>query len=60
MATSNTIFLVIVTIFNNCQCQCQFKIMNFNIEQRISIIKWYYPAREGRSGRTAAVRVQDH
>jgi hypothetical protein len=34
--------------------------MNFNIEQQISIIKWYYPAKEGRSGRTAAVRVQDY
>jgi hypothetical protein len=34
--------------------------MNFNIEQRINIITWYYPAKEGRSGRTAAVRVQDH
>jgi hypothetical protein len=33
--------------------------MNFNIEQRISIIKWYCPAKEGRSGKTAAVRVQD-
>jgi hypothetical protein len=45
MATSNAIFRAIVTIFNNnCQCHCQFKIMNFNIEQRISITKWYYPA----------------
>jgi hypothetical protein len=34
--------------------------MNFNIEQRIRIIKWYYPAKAGRSGGTAAVRVQDH
>jgi hypothetical protein len=50
MATQNSIFRAIVTIFNNCQCHCQ----------RISIIKWYYPAKEGRSGRTAAVRVQDH
>jgi hypothetical protein len=33
--------------------------MHFNIDRRISIIKWYYPAREGRSGKTAAVRVQD-
>jgi hypothetical protein len=58
MATSNSIFRA---IFNNyCQCHCQFKIMNFNIEQGISIIKWYYPAKEGRSGRTEAVRVQDH
>jgi hypothetical protein len=38
---------------------CQYQIMNFNIEQRISIIKWYCPAKEGRSGRTAAVRVED-
>jgi hypothetical protein len=48
MATSNSIFRAIVTIFNNCQRHCQFKIMNFNTEQRISIIKWYYPAKEGR------------
>jgi hypothetical protein len=60
MATSNALFRAIVTVFNNCQCHCQFKIMNFNIEQRIRIIKWYYPAKAGRSGRTAAVRVQDH
>jgi hypothetical protein len=61
MATWNSIFRAIVTIFNNFQCHCQFKITNmyFNIEQRISIIKWYYPVREGRFGRTAAVRVQD-
>jgi hypothetical protein len=58
MATSNSIFRTIITIFNNCQYHCQFKIMNFNIEQRISIINWYYPIREGRSGRTAAARVQ--
>jgi hypothetical protein len=32
--------------------------MNFNIERRISIIKWYYPAREGRSGKTAAVKAR--
>jgi hypothetical protein len=51
MTTQNSIFRAIVIIFNNCQCHCQ----------RISIIKWYYyPAKEGRSGRTAAVRVQDH
>jgi hypothetical protein len=31
--------------------------MNFNIEQRINIIKWYYPAKEGRSGRTAAAQL---
>jgi hypothetical protein len=61
MATSNSIFRAIVTMFNNyCQCHCPFKIMNFNTEQRISIIKWYYPPKEGRSGRTAAIRVQDH
>jgi hypothetical protein len=34
--------------------------MRFNIEQGIIIIKWYYRAKEGRSGRTEAVRVQDH
>jgi hypothetical protein len=34
--------------------------MNFNIEQPISIIKWCYPAKEGLSSGTAAVRVQDH
>lgn len=33
--------------------------MSLNIEQRINIIKWYYPAKEGHSARTAAVRVQD-
>jgi hypothetical protein len=60
MVTSNSIFRAIVTIFHNCQCHCQFKIINFNIEQRISIIKWYYLARDGRSGRTAAVKMQDH
>jgi hypothetical protein len=49
MATQNSIFRAIVIIFNNCQCHCQ----------RISIIKWYYPAKEGRSGRTAAVRVHN-
>jgi hypothetical protein len=54
MATSNSIFRAIVTIFSNCQCHCQFKIMNFNIDKRI--IKWYCPAREGRSGRTAAAQ----
>jgi hypothetical protein len=48
MATSNSIFHSIVTIFNNRQCNCQFIIMN--------IIKWYYPAREGRSCRIAAVK----
>jgi hypothetical protein len=58
MTTSNSIVRAIVTIFNNSQCHCQFKIMNFNIEQRISIIQWYYPAKEGRSGRTAAVRCR--
>jgi hypothetical protein len=47
MATQNSIFRAIVTIFNKCHCQ------------RISIIKWYYPAKEGRSGRTAAVRVHN-
>jgi hypothetical protein len=46
MATSNSIFRAIVTIFNNCQCHYRFKIINFNIKQLISIIKWYYPARE--------------
>jgi hypothetical protein len=60
MATSNSIFCVIVTILNNCQCHCQFKILNFNTEQRITIIKLYYPAKEGRFDRTAAVRAQDH
>jgi hypothetical protein len=60
MTTSNSIFRGIVTIFNNCQGHCQFKIMNFSIEQRISIIKWYYPAREGRSGKTAAVKAALH
>jgi hypothetical protein len=60
MATSNSILCAIVTILNNCQYHWQFKILNFNIEQRMSSIKWYYSAREGRSGRTAAVRVQDH
>jgi transposase len=60
MATSNSIFRAIVTIFNNFQCHGQFKIMYFNIDQRISIIKWYYLAKEGRSGKTVAIRVQDH
>jgi hypothetical protein len=50
MATYNSIFRAIVTIFNNCQCHCQ----------RVIIIKWYYPAKAGRSGRTAAVRAQDY
>jgi hypothetical protein len=38
MAISNAIFSAIVTIFNSCQCHCHFKIMNFNIEQRISTL----------------------
>jgi hypothetical protein len=54
MATSNSIFRAIVTIFNNCQCHCQLKIMNFNIEQQTNIIEWYYPAKESRFGRPAA------
>jgi hypothetical protein len=57
MVTSSSIFRAILTIFNNCQCHCEFKNMNFNIEQRINIIKWYYPAKEGRSGRTAAAQL---
>jgi hypothetical protein len=58
MATSNSIFPAIVTIFNNYQCHCQFNIMNFNIDQQISIIKWYCPAKEGHFGRTAAVKCK--
>jgi hypothetical protein len=38
--------------FYNCQCHCQ---SNFHIEQRIRIIKWYYPAKEGRSARTGCL-----
>jgi hypothetical protein len=57
MATSNSIFRAIVTIFNNYQCHCQFNIMNFNIDQQISIIKWYCPAK-GHFGRTAAVKCK--